>query len=89
MNEISTDRRAFMAGAAAGAALLAPGSALAASGDMEALRKAVAAGHDAAIKRIQDWIANPTIAAEGRNVPGGAEYMAQLARDASRVLHRV
>jgi acetylornithine deacetylase/succinyl-diaminopimelate desuccinylase-like protein len=80
--QLPTDRRAFMAGAAAGAALLAPGSALAASGDLESLRKAIAAGHDPAVKRLQEWIANPTIAAEGRNVPGGADYMAQLARDA-------
>ncbi|MDB5720024.1 MAG: twin-arginine translocation pathway signal protein [Alphaproteobacteria bacterium] len=76
----ASDRRAFLVGAAAGAAMLAPQPALAA-GDMEALRKAVAAGHDASIKRIQDWIANPTIAAEGRNIAGGADYMAQLARD--------
>jgi acetylornithine deacetylase/succinyl-diaminopimelate desuccinylase-like protein len=85
MNEtptFATDRRSLLKGAAAGAALLSPGAALAASGDMDAIRKAVAAGHDAAIKRIQDWIANPTIAAEKRNVEGGAQYMAQLARDA-------
>jgi acetylornithine deacetylase/succinyl-diaminopimelate desuccinylase-like protein len=82
MTEINTNRRTFLAGAAAGAALIAPGSALAASGDMEALRKAIADGHDASVKRLQAWIANPTIAAEKLNVPGGADYMAQLARDA-------
>src|SRR5213075_1954116 len=38
--------------------------------------------HDAAVKRLQDWIALPSIAAENRNYPTGAEYMAQLARDA-------
>jgi acetylornithine deacetylase/succinyl-diaminopimelate desuccinylase-like protein len=79
---LPSDRRSFLKGAAAGAAMLAPGSALAASGDMETLRKAVAGGHDAAVKRIQDWIAHPTIAAEKLNVPEGAEYMAGLARDA-------
>ena len=77
-----TDRRTLLAGAAAGAALFAPGAALAQSGDLAALRKAVDAGRTAGIKRIQDWIANPTIAAEKRNVDGGARYMADLARDA-------
>ena len=46
------------------------------------LAATVKAGHDAAIKRLRDWIALPTIAAEGRNVKEGAEYMAQLAREA-------
>ncbi|WEK42888.1 MAG: M20/M25/M40 family metallo-hydrolase [Candidatus Sphingomonas colombiensis] len=81
-SSISIDRRALLQGAAAGAALLAPGGALAASGDMEALRKAIAANHDASVKRLQDWIANPSIAAENRNMPGGAEYMMKLALDA-------
>src|ERR1700741_4749907 len=38
--------------------------------------------HAANIKRLQDWIALPSIAAENRNYPQGPEYMAQLARDA-------
>jgi acetylornithine deacetylase/succinyl-diaminopimelate desuccinylase-like protein len=78
----STDRRTLIRSAAASAALFASGAALAQSGDLPALRKAVEGGHGAAIKRIQDWIANPTIAAEKRNVDGGARYMADLARDA-------
>ena len=47
-----------------------------------AVRKAAEAGRDAAIKRIQDWIALPSIAAENRNMKEGAEYMATLAREA-------
>ena len=31
---------------------------------------------------LRDWIALPSIAAENRNYPQGAEYMARLARDA-------
>lgn len=77
-----TDRRALLRGAAATAALLTPGAALAQTGDMGAIRKAVEAGHDASVKRIQDWIAHPTIAAEKLNVDGGADYMMRLARDA-------
>jgi len=38
--------------------------------------------HDEAVKRLQDWIAQISIAAENRGYPEGAEYMAKLARDA-------
>ena len=38
--------------------------------------------HDEAVKRLQDWIAQVSIAAENRGYPEGAEYMAKLARDA-------
>jgi acetylornithine deacetylase/succinyl-diaminopimelate desuccinylase-like protein len=38
--------------------------------------------HDEAVKRLQNWIAQVSIAAENRGYPEGAEYMATLARDA-------
>jgi len=38
--------------------------------------------HDEAIKRLQYWIGQVSIAAENRGYPEGAEYMAKLARDA-------
>ena len=38
--------------------------------------------HGEAVKRLQDWIALPSIAAENRNSAEGAEYMAKLAREA-------
>jgi acetylornithine deacetylase/succinyl-diaminopimelate desuccinylase-like protein len=37
--------------------------------------------HDQMVKMLRDWIAVPSIAAENRGYPLGAEYMAQLARD--------
>lgn len=80
-------RRTLMTGAAA-ATLLAPGLAGAAAkpsareADMAAIRKAAEAGYDASVKRIQDWIALPSIAAENRDMDKGADYMAALARDA-------
>ncbi|UAK23068.1 M20/M25/M40 family metallo-hydrolase [Sphingomonas nostoxanthinifaciens] len=78
-----TDRRTLLRGAAAGAALLAPAAAQAASdGDMAGIRKAIASQHDANVKRLQDWIALPTIAAEKRNVEEGCAHMMQLAKDA-------
>jgi acetylornithine deacetylase/succinyl-diaminopimelate desuccinylase-like protein len=46
------------------------------------IRKEIAARHDESVKRLQDWIALPSIAAENLNSPEGAERMAQLARDA-------
>jgi acetylornithine deacetylase/succinyl-diaminopimelate desuccinylase-like protein len=76
------DRRAILQGAAAGAALLGPASALAQSGDEKAIRAAVEKGHDASIRRLQEWIALPSIAAENRDMQKGADYMAALARDA-------
>jgi acetylornithine deacetylase/succinyl-diaminopimelate desuccinylase-like protein len=50
--------------------------------DLADIRAEVAKRHDEAVKRLQDWIAIPSIAAENLNYPKGAEYMAQLARDA-------
>lgn len=68
------------------AALLAMGTgpawAAEASGDLKDIEAAVARQHDDAVKRLQDWIARPAIAAENRGFPEGPEYMAQLARDA-------
>jgi acetylornithine deacetylase/succinyl-diaminopimelate desuccinylase-like protein len=78
----STDRRTLLKGAAAGAMLFVPGAALAASGDLDALRKAVADGHDESVRRIQDWIRNPSIAAENFRMDEGADYMMRLAREA-------
>ncbi len=50
--------------------------------DLAAIRAEVVKQHDASIQRLQDWIAHPSIAAENRNYPGGAEMMAKLALDA-------
>src|SRR4249919_27846 len=54
----------------------------AADADMAAIQRTIAAQHDASLKRLQDWIALPSIAAENRNAKEGAEYMARLAREA-------
>ena len=50
--------------------------------EYSAIREAAEAGRDASIKRIQDWIALPSIAAEDLNMMEGAKYMMALARDA-------
>ena len=53
-----------------------------AESDLDAIKAEITNGHDQAVKRLQDWIAQVSIAAEDRGYPEGAEYMAQLARDA-------
>ncbi len=50
--------------------------------DLSDIRREITKRHDEAVKRLQDWIALPSIAAENRNYPAGAESMAKLARDA-------
>src|SRR5256886_7003530 len=47
-----------------------------------AIRAEITKRHDEAVKRLQDWIGQVSIAAEDRGYPEGAEYMAKLARDA-------
>jgi acetylornithine deacetylase/succinyl-diaminopimelate desuccinylase-like protein len=64
--------------AAAPALVMAAG----ASADKSAVLAQVPKQHADNIKRLQSWIALPSIAAENRNYPQGAEYMAKLATDA-------
>lgn len=42
----------------------------------------VEAQHEATVQALRDWVALPTIAAEKRGTPEGAEYMRKLALDA-------
>src|SRR5947199_5409668 len=53
-----------------------------AENDLADIKGEIAKRHDEAVKRLQDWIAQVSIAAEDRGYPEGAEYMAKLARDA-------
>lgn len=50
--------------------------------DLADIRREVTKRHDEAVKRLQEWVALPSIAAEDRGFPGGAEHMAKLALDA-------
>jgi acetylornithine deacetylase/succinyl-diaminopimelate desuccinylase-like protein len=79
------DRRTFLQGAATGAAALAVGGRTAFAfqdQDQSAVVAQIAAQHGATVKMLQDWIALPSIAAENKGYPEGADYMAKLARDA-------
>ncbi|HKQ57370.1 MAG TPA: M20/M25/M40 family metallo-hydrolase [Candidatus Eisenbacteria bacterium] len=46
------------------------------------VRRQVTSRHEEAVKRLRDWIALPSIAAESLHSAEGAEYMATLAREA-------
>ena len=79
------DRRTFLQGAATGAAALAVRPHVAAAlqeQDQAAVVAQIAKQHAANVKMLQDWIALPSIAAENKGYPQGAEYMARLAREA-------
>src|SRR5262249_11815976 len=54
----------------------------AAGNDLSEVKAQVTKQHDQAIKRLQDWIGQVSIAAENRGYPEGADYMIQLLKDA-------
>src|SRR2546423_9623552 len=55
---------------------------IAATDDHADIKAEITKRHDEAVKRLQDWIGQVSIAAENRGYPEGAEYMAKLAREA-------
>ena len=83
----TTDRRVFLQGAAAvaGAATFAwPGWArsAAAKSDLDAIRAEIEKGHDESVKRLQNWIRQPSIAAENRGMNEGCELTMGMLREA-------
>src|SRR3954468_5995788 len=50
--------------------------------DLGPIKAEIAKRHDEAVKRLQDWIKLPSIAAENLNSAEGAEYMMKLAKEA-------
>ena len=74
--------RRMMLMAAAAVLVAVPAAGAPSAKERAALAAAVKADHAAAIKRLQDWIALPTIAAEKLNAAEGADYMRRLALDA-------
>ena len=78
-----TDRRAFLQGAAAAAAALAvPRWAHAHPSDLEAIHAEIEKRHDESVKRLQDWIRQPSIAAENRGMNEGCELTMRMLREA-------
>ena len=79
-------RRAFVQGAVSGVVLASVPASLMAAAASDADKAVVLAQvpkmHAENLKRLQEWIALPSIAAENRNYPQGPEQMASLARQA-------
>ncbi|HEU0310858.1 MAG TPA: M20/M25/M40 family metallo-hydrolase [Sphingomicrobium sp.] len=67
---------------AATAVVILSAPAVAETPNRQQMERIVAERHDTTVQALRDWIALPTIAAEGKNVAEGAEYMRQLALDA-------
>jgi acetylornithine deacetylase/succinyl-diaminopimelate desuccinylase-like protein len=76
------DRRTFLRNVAVGAAGLAVPGRSSAADDFGAVRAEIEKRHDESVKRLQQWIAQPTIAAETRGIDEGCDMMIRLLRDA-------
>jgi acetylornithine deacetylase/succinyl-diaminopimelate desuccinylase-like protein len=85
----SVDRRLFLQGAAAsglvGAASLALpnwASGATAAEDLSAIHKEIEKRHDESVQRLQEWIKQPSIAAENRGMNEGCDLTMRMLRDA-------
>src|SRR3954464_5012289 len=77
------DRRRFIRNSAAMSAALMSGSRLRSeTPDTNVLQAEIEKGHDENVRRIQDWIRQPSIAAENRGMNEGCDMMMRLLRDA-------
>jgi acetylornithine deacetylase/succinyl-diaminopimelate desuccinylase-like protein len=75
------DRRTFLEGMVAGAAVL--GWPLPArSATLDPVKAEIVQRHDEAVRRLQEWIRQPSIAAENNGMAEGCEMMIRLLRDA-------
>jgi len=77
------DRRTFLQGTLAGAATLAiPHRATAAETDLTPVWTQIEKHHDEAVQRLQEWIKQPSIAAENRGVSEGCDLTMRFLREA-------
>ena len=77
------NRRTFLQGAAAGAATLAlPRRWHAESSELSPIYVQIEKQHDEAVARLQEWIKQPSIAAENRGVNEGCDLTMRFLRDA-------
>jgi acetylornithine deacetylase/succinyl-diaminopimelate desuccinylase-like protein len=79
--ETVVDRRAFLVGAAA-ALLSAEAARAATTPDLKPIAAEIEKRHDESVRRIQEWIKQPTIAAENKGINEGCDLMIRLLRDA-------
>jgi len=64
------------------AAAIAQRISAAPSDDLKAIQLEIDKHHDESIHRLQDWIRQPSIAAENRGMTEGCDLMMRLLRDA-------
>jgi len=77
------NRRLFLQGGMAAAALASARSVHAADGiDWKPIEAEIAKVHDESIQRLQNWIRQPAIAAENRGMNEGCDLMMHMLRDA-------
>jgi len=76
------NRRDLLGAAAATAAVSSLPRFTFAAEDLSAIYAEIGRRHDEAVKRLQDWVRRPAIAAENRDMSAGCDTMARLARDA-------
>ncbi len=77
------DRRKFLHRVGAAAASLAlPSPGRSASADFSPVYGEIAKRHDEAVRRLQDWIRQPSIAAENRGMNEGCELLIRMLREA-------
>jgi acetylornithine deacetylase/succinyl-diaminopimelate desuccinylase-like protein len=78
-----TNRRAFLRAAVAGATAFAwPRQVLADAHELRPVRAQVEKRHSEALQRLQEWIRQPSIAAENKGVNEGCDLTMRLLRDA-------
>src|ERR1700720_2505951 len=77
------DRRTFIEGAVAGATtLILPRRSYADSPDLAPIYAQIDKRHDEAVQRLQEWIKQPSIAAENRGVNEGCDLTTRFLREA-------
>jgi acetylornithine deacetylase/succinyl-diaminopimelate desuccinylase-like protein len=77
------NRRTFLQGAVAGAAAFSfPRLSQAYAPDLAAVRAQIEKRHDETVQRLQEWIRQPSIAAENRGVNEGCDLTMRMLRDA-------
>jgi acetylornithine deacetylase/succinyl-diaminopimelate desuccinylase-like protein len=84
-SEQCVDRRMFLQGVAASAAAMALPSwaaGAAPADDLNAIQGEIEKRHDESVQRLQEWIKQPSIAAENRGMNEGCELTMRMLKDA-------
>src|SRR5947208_7693132 len=75
-------RKAFFIAVTAGATIFLCSQQAWSADDLADIKEQITTQHDQSVKRLHDWIAQVSIAAENRGYPEGADYMIKLLKEA-------